>query len=181
MLTVMFMELMKKFATNNQENVYVEKVMEEFVVIVVLLVIMDILSVYLATVQQLEVVKMFVMQLENVHAYPTMLENNVTFVVLVIISIQNVLLVIVTLMVLVEFHVIMMDNVLVKITLTVKHVAHVKKDFTISQLVKNATVIQRVLYLSLLVVVQCLLENCVNVKKEFKDVFVINVVHYIGI
>lgn len=181
MLIVMSMELMKRFATNNQENVYVEKDMEVSVVTVVLLVIMDIQNVFLATVQLLEVVRMFVMQQESVLAYRTMLANNVTFAVLVIISIQNVLLVTVTLMVLVVSHVTLMDNVLVKITLTAKHVAHVKKGITISLLVKNATVIQLVLYRSLLDVVQSQLENCVNVKNEFKDVFVINVVHCIGI
>lgn len=55
-------------------------------------------------------------------------------------------------------------NVCVRIISTVKRATNAKKDFTITQAVKNVIVIRLVLLLNLPVVVQYLLENSVSAK-----------------
>lgn len=140
-------ELKKKFVARIPENVFVEKVSVDHVVINVCQDSMIIQIASHVTVHQLEVHQSHVTIQENVTVFQTLPENNVQVVVPVTINILNVCHVIVTIMAQKVFPVTTKANVHVNQTLMEKLVMSAMKDSIISQLVKNAIVIQLVLLL----------------------------------
>lgn len=162
-------------------NVYAVKVLADLDVISAYPAITIILTVFNVTVLALEVFLPFVILQGVVHAYQTSVENNVLYALQVTINILIAYHAIVILREQSENLVTQMVNVNVITISMVKPVINAVLVSIIIQPAKSAIVILLALLLNLLDVVLYQLVSSVNVKNEFKEEFVINADHYIGI